>query len=372
VPTRQELLDAAERLHAHILRRHYLAGLVRGPDAGVRFNLHLWRFFKSALEFFPWKDDYVFIQSQGYWIVANWMLYEATGERRYRNIALETAHATLLLQQPGGYWIYPLPQRKHLIATVEGNWGAIGLLAAYAREPRPEFLAGAVRWYDYEVGSIGFQEHTSGKAINYFDKPRGKIPNNSVEAVWLFLTLWRATGEARFAVHVEPMLDFLAAVQLSSGELPYIVEGPYERERLHYLCYQYNAFEFLKLAWSEALLPDPRTRKILASLAGFLSRGVTASGASAVDCSHRMPETDYFTAVLAAALEEAAEQKLLEDTGLSKRCYARLLARQRPDGSFAYTTGDYVFLRDARSYPRPQVMTLFHLLYPFSRKGFGL
>jgi hypothetical protein len=85
-----------------------------------------------------------------------------------------------------------------------------------------------------------------------------------------------------------------------------------------------------------------------------------------------MPETDYFTAVLAAALHEAAEQKLIENANLSERCYARILARQRPDGSFAYTTGDYTFLRDARSYPRPQVMTLFHLLYPFSRKGFAL
>jgi hypothetical protein len=364
VPTRQELLNAAERLHAHILRRHYSAGLVRGPDAGIRFNLLLWRFFKSALDVFPWKDDYVFIQSQGYWILANWMLHEATGERRYREIALETAQATLLLQQPQGYWIYPLPQRKHLIATVEGNWGAVGLLAAFAREARPEFLAGAVRWYDYLVGAIGFQEHSSGKAINYFDKARGKIPNNSVEAAWLFLCLWRVTGEARFLVHVGPMLDFLAAIQLPSGELPYIVEGPYEGGRVHYLCYQYNAFQFLKLAWSLALFPDRRARAILSSLAGFLMKGVTATGASAVDCSHRLPETDYFTAVLAAALREAAHQGLIENTGLSERCYARILARQRPDGSYAYTTADYALLRDGRSYPRPQVMTLFHLLYP--------
>ena len=370
MPTRQELLDAAERLHAHILRRHYSAGLVHGPDAGIRFNLRLWRFFKSALDFLPWKDDYVFIQSQGYWILANWMLHEATSERRYYDIAIEATEATLLLQQPQGYWIYPLPERKHLIATVEGNWGAIGLLAGHAREPRQDFLAGAVRWYDYLIRSIGFQKHTSGKAINYFDKPRGKIPNNSVEATWFFLRLWQATGEARFLVHVESMLDFLAAVQLPSGELPYIVEGPYERRRIHYLCYQYNAFQFLKLAWSEALLPDSRTRKILSSLAKFLMKGVTATGASAVDCSHRMPETDYFTAVLAAALNEAAQQKLIENTDLSERCYARVLARQRPDGSFAYTTGDYAFLRDGRSYPRQQVMTLFHLLYPFCGKGF--
>ena len=171
-----------------------------------------------------------------------------------------------------------------MIATVEGNWGAIGLLAGYAREPRQDFLAGAIRWYDYLVGTIGFQPHAPGKAINYFDKPRGKIPNNSVEAAWFFLRLWQATGQARFLEHVGPMLDFLAAVQLPSGELPYIVEGPYERERIHYLCFQYNAFQFLKLAWSDALLPDPRTRKILSSLARFLSKGVTATGASAVDC----------------------------------------------------------------------------------------
>ena len=368
MPTRQELLDAAERLHAHILRRHYSAGLVQGPDAGIRFNLRLWRFFKSALDFLPWKDDYVFMQSQGYWILANWMLHEATSERRYHDVALEATEATLLLQQPQGYWIYPLPLRKHLIATVEGNWGAIGLLASHAREPRQDFLAGAIRWYDYLVGTIGFQPHTSGKAINYFDKPRGKIPNNSVEATWFFLRLWQATGEARFLAHVESMLDFLAAVQLPSGELPYIVEGPYERRRIHYLCYQYNAFQFLKLAWSDALLPDSRTRKILSSLAQFLMKGVTATGASAVDCSHRMPETDYFTAVLAAALNEAAKQKVIENTDLSDRCYARVLARQRPDGSFAYSTGDYALLRDGRSYPRQQVMTLFHLLYPICRK----
>jgi hypothetical protein len=370
MPTRQELLGPAERLHAHLLRHHYSAGLVHGPDAGIHFNLRLWRFLKSALDFLPWKDDYVFVQSQGYWILANWMLHGATGERRYRDIAIEATEATLLFQQPQGYWIYPLPERKHLIATVEGNWGAIGLLAGYARQPRKDFLAGAIRWYDYLVGTIGFQPHASGKAINYFDRPRGKIPNNSVEAAWFFLRLWQATGQARFLVHVESILDFLAAVQLPSGELPYIVGGPYERERIHYLCFQYNAFQFLKLAWSGALLADPRTSKILSSLARFLSKGVTATGASAVGCSHRVPETDYFTAVLAAALDEAAKQKLIETTDLSERCYARTLARQRPDGSFAYTTRDYGFLRDGRSYPRPQAMTLFHLLYPFCGNGF--
>jgi hypothetical protein len=391
MPTDQELTHAAERLHAHLLKRHYSQGLVHGPDAGVRFHLRLWRFFKAALAFVPWNDDYVFLQSQGYWILSNWMLHETTGEQKYRALALESTEATLRSQQPEGFWLYPLPERKHLIATVEGNWGAIGLLATYAREPRKELLQAAVRWYDYLVGRIGFQAHAPGKAINYFDKPRGKIPNNSTEAAWLFLRLWKATGDARFVEHVDAMLDFLANAQLPTGELPYIVEGPHEKGRIHYLCYQYNAFQFLKLAWAAALRSDPRTRRILSALAGFLAKGVTKAGASAADCFHAKPETDYFTAVLAAALREA--QKLpIADCRLpiladrqssivnpqsearerSERCYARLLRRQRPDGSFAYTTGDYGFLRDGRSYPRPQVMTLFHLLYPACGNGFEI
>jgi hypothetical protein len=368
--TNQELIHAAERLHAHLLKRHYSQGLVHGPDAGVRFHLRLWRFFKAGLDFLPWNDDYVFMQSQGYWILSNWMLHEATGESKYRALALECTEATLRLQQPEGFWLYPLPVRQHLIATVEGNWGAIGLLATYAREPRKELLQGAVRWYDYLVGNIGFQAHTPGKAINYFDKPRGKIPNNSVEAAWLFLRLWKATGDARFIEHVDGMIDFLANTQRPTGELPYIVEGPYEMGRVHYLCYQYNAFQFLKLAWAAALRADPRLRRILSALAGFLAQGITKTGASALDCFHPKPETDYFTAVLAAALREAKGLGKSEAGELSDRCYARTLQRQRHNGSFAYTSGDYGFLRDGRSYPRPQVMTLFHLLYPACGNGF--
>lgn len=385
MPTDQDLIRAAQRLHEHLLDRHYSQGLIHGPDAGVRFQLRVWRFFKAALNIFPWRDNYIFMQSQGYWIQCNWMLHEHTGEPTYRAIALESTEAARRLQQPGGFWLYPLPERKHLIATVEGNWGALGLLATYAREPRKEFLLAAVRWYDYLVQTIGFQPHRVGESINYFDKPRGKIPNNSAEAVWLFLRLWKASGDGRFLEHVDAMLDFLADCQLASGELPYIVDGPYEKGRVHYLCFQYNAFQFLKLAGAWSLRPDARLRSILEKLAGFLAMGVTPPGASAADCFHAPPETDYFTAVLAAALRTAQELGVGPSLGgreasggtcrpdagaLSQRCYVRLLHRQRANGSFAYTTGDYGFLRDGRSYPRPQVMTLFHLLYPGCGNGF--
>lgn len=370
MPTRQELLSAAERLHAHLMRRHYSAGLLRGPDTGVRFNLRLWRFLKSALDFVPWGDDYSFMQTQGYWVLANWMLHEETGDPRYRQVALESTEATLKLQSPEGFWTYPLPERKHLIATVEGNWGAIALLASHAREPREDFRAGAGRWYDFLVTRIGFQSHARGKAVNYFQRPRGKVPNNSVEVVWLCLRLWKATGSTRFLEHLEGLTEFLQAVQLPSGELPYIVAGPYEPGREHYLCYQYNAFQFLKLAWSERLKPSAQFAALLRGLARFLENGVTGSGASAADCSSALPEVDYYTGVLAAAMVAAAQLGLLPSTELSDRGYRRLLARQRPDASFGHSTGDYGFLRDGRSYPRPQAMTLFHLLYPLRGDGF--
>jgi len=365
MPEIQDLFRAAERLHAFLFGRHFGGGVLRGPDVGVRFNLRVWRFLKSTLDFVPWGDDYLFLQAQGYWILSNWMLFDGTGNRRYRELALESSEAALRLQSPAGAWPYPLPERKNLIATVEGDWAALGLVATYGREPRQQFLAGASRWYDFLVNHIGFQPHSRGEAVNYFDKPRGKIPNNSVEAAWLFLRLWKATGDDRYLEHVSPLLDFVAAVQLPNGELPYIVEGPWEKARDHYLCFQYNAFEFLKLAWSRSLRPGTRADLILPGLAAFLKRGVRPSGACAADCARAGrggPEVDYYTAVLAAALREAARLGLVEPE-LSQRCYARLLARQRADGAFDFSTGDYGFLSDRRSYPRALVMTLFHLLY---------
>jgi hypothetical protein len=374
MPDRDAVFQAAERLHAHLASRFLTGGLLRGPDPGVRLNLRVWRFVKSALPFLPWRDDCVFMQTQGYWILANWMLYESAGDPRFRRQAENATAAVLRLQTTEGFWRYPLPERRHLVATVEGNWAAIGMLASYERDPRREWLEGAERWRRYLTGTIGFQSHASGKAINYFDRPRGKIPNNSVEAAWLFLRLWKASGDASLLGDVDAMLEFVAASQLPSGELPYIVDGPYERSRDHYLCFQYNAFEFLKLAWSERLRPASATRQILPPLAGFLAGGVRPNGSSAPDCFQVAAgsEVDFYTAVLAAALWEARRLGLVADSRAADRCYARVLDRQRRDGSFAFSTGDWRFLNDTRSYPRQSAMTLFHLLYGCGLDGFSV
>lgn len=374
MPTREELLTSAQKLHTHLVQTHYQGGLLHGPDPGVRFNLRVWRFLKAALKFVPWKDDYVFTQTQGYWVLGNWMLYEATGDRRCRDIAIESTDATLALETAEGYWEYPLPERKHLIATLEGIWGASPLLATYEREPRPEFLEGAIRAHDFIVNRIGFQDHPQGEVINYFDRPRGKVPNNSVIAAWFFLRLWKTTQDSRYLDHVQGLLDFVKAVQLPSGEIPYIVDGPYEKGREHYLCFQYNAYQFLHLAWSNRIKPGDWAKSVLPSLARFLEKGVQPTGACANNCASARgggPEVDYYTVALGAALHEAVELGVGISPEFSERCYARALARQRPDGSFGFSTGDYGFLRDQRSYPRQQAMTLFHLLYPICGDGFS-
>jgi len=373
MPTREDLIESAERLHFYLYRTYYTGGILHGPDPGVRFNLRAWRFLKSAFYFVPWGDDYIFTQTQGYWVLGNWLLYDATGDPRYRDIAISSSEATLALQTDEGYWKYPLPERRHLVATLEGIWGGVALLATHHRESRTDLLQGAVRAYDFMVNRIGFQDHTIGKVINYFDKPRGKVTNNSVIAAWYFLRLWEATREERYLQHVGALLDFVTSAQLSTGELPYIIGSQYEKSRPHYLCYQYNAFQFLHLAWSNSLRPGPWAELLLPRLVRFLATGVHSTGACGKDCDHARsggPEVDYYTAAMGAALHEGLRLRLGVRPELVDACYNRVLAHQRPEGGFNHSYRDYGILSDVRSYPRYLAMTLFHLLYPVCGNGF--
>lgn len=368
MPERQQRLDAALKLYQWLEKCHLRSGLLRGPDPGVRFNWRALRFLKSA---FPWLargEDYVFMQAQGYWALSNWLLHDLTGEPRYREAALACADAVLALETPEGFWPYPLPERRHLVAALESMWGAAVLLAAHERTQRREYLEGAIRACDFILNCIGFQPHGDGEAVNYFDQPRGKVPNNSVTAVWFFLWMAKAAGNERWAARVPALVRFVESVQLPTGEIPYIVEGPNERARAHYLCFQYNAFQFLYMDWAERIAPGTWSKDTLARLARFLEGGINTSGACANDCAAKQarrekPEVDYYTAALGTALHEAALRGLCgPPPDLSQRCFARLLARQKADGGFDFSTGDYGILADRQSYPRQQAMTLFHLL----------
>lgn len=377
MPERRQLLNSAQKLYRFLEERHLRNGVLRGPDPGVRFNLRAWRFLKSAFPPLAQKDDYVFMQTQGYWALSNWMLHDLTAEPRCREAALACAETVLRMESAAGAWQYPLPERRHLIATLESMWGAAALLAAYERDPRPEYLDGAVRAHDLITYNIGFQAHDGAEAINYFDQPRGKVPNNSVTAVWFFLRMWKATGDRRFLAHVPALVRFVEAVQLATGEIPYIVEGPNEKARTHYLCFQYNAFQFLYMTWAEQILPGTWNQNVLAKLARFLQGGVRENGACLSDCAAKQagsggPEVDYYTAALGAALHEARRSGICDSSNLGERCFARVLARQKPSGGFSFSTGDYGVLTDSQSYPRQQAMTLFHLLYACGvGDGFG-
>jgi len=210
---------------------------------------------------------------------------------------------------------------------------------------------------------IGYQRHGDhGAAVNYFDRQRGKVPNNSTAAMWFLAELADAEGEGAPPEAARRMLAFLREVQTPDGEMPYELPGEgYERSIPHYQCFQYNAFQlidlfhFWKLCRWEDVIPVAR------GLASFLARGVTPEGACRFSCDSLYPRIVYHAHAMAYALSGAARWGLGDYADLSRRCYDWVLARQRPDGSFPFSTRERFFLRDTRAYPANLAMAVFHL-----------
>jgi hypothetical protein len=175
--------------------------------------------------------------------------------------------------------------------------------------------------------------------------------------LWLAAELSQATGDKRYLDRTDEMLRFIEQCQLASGELPYALPT-----RTHFMCYQYNSFQFLDLAHYYQIAGGERARRVLGKLAAFLSLGVTKRGRSRSSCSTETPEVHYWTAVLAAALRKAHELELGDYCAASERAYRYLLGRQRADGGYDFSEREYGLLRDRRSYPRYLVMILYLLL----------
>ena len=68
------IFQAALNLHRYLLVKHCEHSALVGPDVGIRFNARIGRFFKSAFRRVPWRDSYYYLQAQGYWVLANWVL----------------------------------------------------------------------------------------------------------------------------------------------------------------------------------------------------------------------------------------------------------------------------------------------------------
>ena len=361
----ETIVDTATRLHGHMLKKHWNGRALEGPDVGVRFNARLGRFIKSYLGFSPWTDNYRYMQAQGYWIVANWLMSDLTGNHQCRDLALACSDYVLSAQQPEGYWEYPNPEWKGRIATVEGDVATLGLLESYQRTRHEPLLKGAKSWYHFAIDRMGFQGKDGLLAVNYFANLGSiMVPNNSTLTLLVFARLTELTGDDQYMSRCPGMVAWLRLAQRESGELPYGLAGnPGGTDRIHFLCYQYNAFEFMDLVQYYRITGDRAVWGIMEKLAQYLSGGITRSGAARYDCHHQKPEVSYYTAALGAALSQATALGLGDFNPESERAYARVLSQIRADGGPSFfSRGNYRWLADRRSYPRNLAMILYHLL----------
>jgi hypothetical protein len=357
-------LRGALRLHEYLLASHWNGHALIGPDVGIRFNSRVGRFIKSYLTGLRWKDNYCYVQAQGYWILDNWRLYCATHDNRYADIASQCSEFLLDLHQEDGAWLYPNPEWHGRIATAEGTWGSLGLLESYRQTRDRRFLTAVTKWHRFVVQEIGFQKVGQEVAVNYFFGKKGpRVPNNSAILVRFLAELAEASGVDSYLHRCAGLFKFLRAVQESTGEFPYTVEGV-EGGKVwpHFQCFQYNAFLCLDLMRYYDLTQDSAVLPLIRRSLRFLRGGLAENGRCYFECGDKHREVNYHTAVLAQAFSRASQFELPGYDALADRAYRYLLAQQRLDGGFDFSKGDYYILRDRRSYPRNLAMILFHLL----------
>ena len=365
IPETDTLRESTLRLHRFLCQTHWNGRALEGPDSGVRFNAHFWRFAKSYLGFFPWSDNRVYLQAQGYWILCNWRMFDLLGGEQNRRLALTSSQYVLDSQRPAGYWEYPDPERRGKIATVEGDYATLGLQETHARTGQESLLAAAIRWHRFLVEEIGFQGKDGLLAVNYFAHVPSSdpVPNNSTLTLRTLAKLAQAAGDQKYLAPCKGMVAWLNSVQSPTGELPYTVGGLGSPGRPHFLCYQYNAFELLDLCDYFRVSQDETIWPVMQKLARFLSGGLSRSGAARYDCHHQSPVVFYYTAAVAAALSQATALGLGSFRPVAERAYRWVLCHQRKNGgSEFFSRRNYGWLADRRSYPRNLAMVLYHLL----------
>ena len=352
-----DFLIAAERLHRHLVQRHWDGHALVGPDPVGKINWRVTRFLRSYLSFLPWRDRYTFLQTEGYWIKSNVEFYKLTGDDSYLQFVRSTADQIQRIQRADGAWNYTLPERRHLVGIPEGMWAGLGLLAAYQQFGDARYLDAALNWYRFHVEEMGFATYEDGHVPNYYNHPGAIVPNVAALTMRFSIELSRATDDPGYLSNVDKMVRFLPYSQQPSGEIEYVF-----RVRPHFQCFQYNAYEFLDLAACFEYTGDERLLTLLGKMAQYLSGGVTERGSCRYDCHQERPEVNYWCAAIGEALRKAHQLNLGNYLELSERAYRHLLSRQNNDGSFAFSTHNYFVLRDARSYPRTSAMILKHLL----------
>ena len=331
---------------------------------GIRLNYRVGRFVKSYASALPWRDDLYYQQTQAYWVLANWRLQDLTGDERFGRLACAATDGVLARQRPDGAWEYPNPEWRGRVATTEGTWAAVALLATGRRTGGEAYLEGALTWHRFLEEEIGYETVPGGLAFRYFaDRQGASVPNNSADVLRLLAELADVTGEDRYLERAEGLLGFLAAVQRPDGELPYQVSSDGSPVRLpHFQCPQYNAFECLDLLRFRELTGDRRADPLIAGMLGLLRNKVGEDGRVPYACHRQHPRVTYHLGAVAAALQEGVRWGEEACAEPAVRALPRLVALQRADGTFPHSRQDYGFLRDDRAYPRTLAMILFHLL----------
>lgn len=354
-----DYLEAALKLHQYLVKKHWNGQAVVGPDPIGKINWRITRFIKSYTPWLPWSSKLVYLQGQSYWIKSNLLLAELTHQSTYLEFVVRCADYMVQSQPENGAWLHPpIWERRGFISTVEGVWASLGLVAAYRQTHTPAYLEAALKWYNFQINSIGFQNVKDGLAANYYAHSISRVPNVTTMLIWLTGELADVTGDKKYLHYTDKMLRFIEDSQLTTGELPYAL-GPIP----HFMCYQYNSFQFIDLAHYYRLTNDVQALSIMNKLIGFLATGLTERGSSRYNCFKDTPEVNYWTAALSAALRHAHTLKLGDYLALSERSYRYLLQRQRRDSSFDFSEFTYGFLTDRCSYPRYLSMILNHLLF---------
>jgi len=362
--TTRKWLDAATRLHRYLVTNHWNGHALIGPDPGIRFNYRIGRFVKSYLSSMNWKDDLYYLQAQGYWVLANWLLFKQTVDPDSREIAVRCSNQMIGQQRKDGAWEYPNPEWAGRIANAEGTWGALGLVETYRQTARTRFLDSALNWHRFMETEIGYQKYGEELAVNYFAGRQGlPVPNNTAFVLRLLAELADITDDEKYREPCGGLLKFLKNVQKPSGEWPYAARNAAaDKEIAHFQCFQYNAFQCLDLMRYYVLTGDEMAVPLIVSVLDFLCRGVATDGHALYQCENRTRQVVYHTAAVGAALFHAQCIGLGDYDHLANRAYEYLLKLQKPDGGFHYSQGDYHLFQDRRSYPRYLAMILYHLL----------
>lgn len=351
--------DVALKLQKHILKEHWNGRAIIGSDPIGKINWRITRFVRSYFPWFPQDDRYVYLQGQAYWISGNLLLFDITNDSQHMEIAEQCADEIVARQPSDGVWRHPpIRERKGFISTVEGVWASLGLVAAYRKLGKSSYLDSALKWYNFQINHIGFQSVDGGLAANYYAHSIKVFPNVTTMLLWLAAELYCITKDSRYLNKTSEMLHFIEHCQLDTGELPY--GWPH---KIHFMCYQYNAFQFIDLVHYFQLTENEKCLRILKRLGAFLATGLTENHHCRYNCSKEMPEVHYWTAALAAALRKASDLGIGNYLSYSEKAYGHLLAQQKPDGSFNFSEHNYGILKDTRSYPRYQAMLLYFLLY---------